>query len=153
MSIIKSIKGFFGQTIHYKDGIRVGETWDGLLPGIKKHYNAEGEYVGSSASGFFADKVHYNQYGSRIGESWTDEFGTTRHYGNNGQVGTSYDGLFGTTTQIFDRPKDVLFESTKSVFDEPEIDFDKFGNFDKFDDFNKFDDFDNMDTMFDDSDW
>jgi len=47
-------------------------------------------YVGSSASGFFADKVHYNQYGSRIGESWTDEFGTTRHYGNNGRVGTSY---------------------------------------------------------------
>lgn len=112
MAIWKSIKGFFGQTIHYKDGIRVGETWDGLIPGTKKHYNANGNYVGSSASGFFADEVHYDQYGTRIGESWTDSFGTMRHYDASGRIGTSYEGFLGTTSHITD-DGDTLFDHSK----------------------------------------
>ena len=111
MSIWKSIKGLFGQTIHYKDGIRVGETWDGLIPGTKKHYDADGKYVGNSASGFFADEVHYDQYGRRIGESWTDDFGTTRHYDDRGRVGTSYDGIIGTTSHIMDDGDNLFDES------------------------------------------
>jgi len=109
---IQSIKGLLGQIIHFKDGVKVGESWDGLIPGTKKHYSANGEYVGSSTSGFFADEVHYNQYGGRIGESWTDDFGTTRHYDANGRVGTSYDGFIGTTSHITD-DVDTLFDQSE----------------------------------------
>lgn len=109
---IQSIKGLLGQIIHFRDGVKLGETWNGLIPGTKKHYGANGEYVGSSASGFFADEVHYDQYGSRIGESWTDDFGTTRHYDNRGRAGTSYDGFLGTTSHIMN-DGDTLFEQSE----------------------------------------
>ena len=118
MSIWKSIKGLFGQTIHYKDGIKVGETWDSFIPGTKKHYNVDGSYIGSSSAGFLADEVHHDQYGRRIGESWTDAFGTTRHYDNNGRVGTSYDGFCGVTSDIMDGAEDI--------FDQSEYDCDSF---------------------------
>ena len=39
---IKSIKGLFGQNIHYKDGIKVGESWLGLFEGTQNHYDATG---------------------------------------------------------------------------------------------------------------
>lgn len=112
MPIWKSIKGFFGQTIHYKDGVKVGETWDGLIPGSKNHYDSNGGYVGTSTSGFIADQVHYNQYGVRIGESWADDFGTIRHYDANGRIGTSYDGFLGMTSQIMN-DGDTLFDHSE----------------------------------------
>ena len=108
MSIWKSIKGLFGQTIHYKDGKYAGETWDGFISGTKNHYNADGSCAGSSASGFLVDEVHYDQYGSRIGESWTDAFGTTRHYNDSGRVGTSHDGFCGVTSNIMDDADDLF---------------------------------------------
>ena len=88
-------------------------AWDGLIPGTKNHYNADGSFAGSSAPGFFADEVHYDQYGSRIGESWTDDFGTTRHYDANGRVGTSYDGITGTTSNVAD-DRDILFDQSEN---------------------------------------
>ena len=111
MSIFKSIKGFFGQTIHYRDGIKVGETRDGLIPGTKNHYDTNGAYVGHSDPGFFADQVHYNQHGGRIGESWTDDFGTTRHYDSRGRVGTSFNGVIGETSYM-DDDADTLFDQS-----------------------------------------
>lgn len=110
MSKIKSSKGLFGQTVHYKDGVKVGETWDGFLPGSKKHYDANGKFVGSSSQGFFADQVHYDARGNRLGESWTDAFGTTRHYDDRGFAGTSYDSFTGKTSRI-KTDKDPLFGS------------------------------------------
>jgi hypothetical protein len=113
MSIFQSIKGFFGQTIHYKDGERIGETWDGLLPGTKNHYRADGSFAGSSSAGFLADEVHYNEHGGRIGESWHDESGTSRFYGDNGDVGVSYDGLT-SRISVMDEGVDALFSSQDS---------------------------------------
>ena len=116
MSIFKSIKGFFGQTIHYKDGAKVGETWDGFIPGTKNHYDADGEHVGYSAKGWIADEVHYDQHGARVGESWTDDFGTTRHYGDRGFAGVSYQGFTGTTSHI-DDDADTLFDQQHGADD------------------------------------
>lgn len=125
MPIWKSIKGLFGQTIHYKDGVKVGETWDGLLPGTQNHYGADGGFVGSSAPGFLADEVHYNQNGERIGESWTDAFGTTRHYNDDGYAGVSFDGFTGKTSYIDD--------DVNTPFDPLSNDDHDFMNFDSFD--------------------
>lgn len=111
---IQSIRGLFGQTIYFKDCVKVGETWDDLMSGTKKHYDADGKYVGSSTSGFFADEVHYDQYGSRISESWTDDFGTTHHYTDQGRVGTSYAGIIGTTSHITD-DGDILFDQSEDI--------------------------------------
>lgn len=128
MSIWKSIKGLFGQIIHYKDGVKVGESWDGLIPGTKNHYDVNGSYVGHSDPGFFADQVHFDQYGNRIGESWTDEFGTTRHYDQSGRVGTSFDGFTGTTSHIRD-DMDSPFDQPKSIFDDLDSSSDSFDSF------------------------
>lgn len=117
MSIFKNIKGFFGQTIHYKDGQYVGESWDGLFKGSKTHYDANGQKIGYSDKGLFNQDVHHNAYGGRIGESWTDPFGTTRHYSDDeGRIGTSYDGLTAKTTIIDELHSEGLF-SSKSVSD------------------------------------
>ena len=139
MSIIKSIKGLFGQMIHYKDGVKVGETWEGFIPGTKNHYNAAGTYAGSSAKGFLADEVHYDRHGRYVGESWKDAFGTTRHYNDRGRAGTSYEGIIGTTS-VFDHrdtsdvyenksvfeDRESIFDGPKSIFDEADSDDDSF---------------------------
>lgn len=132
MSIFRSIKGLFGQTIHYKDGVKVGESWDGLIPGTKNHYDANGSYVGRSDPGFFADQVHFDQHGNKLGDSWTDSFGTTRHYNASGRVGTSYDG-FSAKISIVDDREDSLFDQPKSVFDEFDSESDSFDSFDNSD--------------------
>ena len=72
---IKSIKGLFGQTIHYEDGIKVGESWSGLLSGSQNHYDAEGRYIGYSDRGMIADLVHHDEHGNYIGETHTGLFG------------------------------------------------------------------------------
>jgi len=123
MSIFKSIKGLFGQTIHYKDGVRVGETWDGLLPGTKKHYDSDGRYAGSSSTGLFADEVHYNEYGGRVGETWKDDFGFSHHYDDQGKIGTSYDGFTSTIT-IFDELHDAPFDRSYDESDASDLSFD-----------------------------
>lgn len=112
MSIWKSVKGLFGQTIHYKDGVKVGETWDGFIPGTKKHYDANGNYAGYSSKGFFADEVHHDRTGARVGESWNGAFGMTHHYDNRGHAGTSCDGLIGRNTDVDDFGRnDYIFDS------------------------------------------
>lgn len=115
MAIFKSIKGFFGQMIHYKDGVKVGETWDGFIPGTKTHYDVNGKYVGHSDRGFLADEVHYNEANEVVGESWNGAFGTKKHYSQNGYTGHSYDGLMGTNT--------IIDDYEPSMFDS-ELDFD-----------------------------
>jgi hypothetical protein len=111
MSIIKSIKGLFGQTIHYKDGVRIGETWDSIFSGVKNHYDANGSYAGSSSKGIFADEVHYDRYGGYVGSSHKNAFGGVNHYGNNGSFASSDDGLFATSTYIDELHSNTLFDS------------------------------------------
>ncbi len=48
---IKSVKGLFGQTTHYENGVKVGESWPGLFEGSQKHYDADGKYAGYSDRG------------------------------------------------------------------------------------------------------
>ena len=115
MSIIKSVKGLFGQIIHYKDGVKIGETWDSFIPGIKNHYDANGSYVGHSAKGFIANEAHYNRYGSYEAASYDGAFGAVHHYGADGSHGVSTDGLFCTNTYLHD-------DSDKHIFDNPEFD-------------------------------
>lgn len=115
MSKIRTEKGLFGQDIHYKDGVRIGESWDGLVPGSKNHYDANGRFIGYSDRGFFADQVHHDASGTRVGETWSDSFGVSRHYDDRGRKGTSYSDPLGTTS-FFDRSddSDSLFGSSSS---------------------------------------
>ena len=121
MSIWRSVKGLFGQTIHYKDGKKVGESWDGFLPGSKIHYNADGGYAGRSDPGFFADLVHRDALGSKIGSTYTDDFGMSHHYGEHGKAGVSYDGFVGTKS---------VFDDDFSIFDESDNGSSAFDSFD-----------------------
>ena len=114
---IKSIKGLFGQTIHYSDGIKVGESWPGLFEGIQNHYNATDKRVGHSAPGVFADLVHYDERGSCVGSTHTGAFGQKNHYSAKyGYIGSTWDSLAGESTDISDEsdffggqePEDIL---------------------------------------------
>lgn len=125
----KTIKGFFGQFVHYKDGIKVGESWPSIFKGSYTHYDTDGQYNGYSDPGLFGSRVHHNEFSGRIGESWTDAFCTTRHYDSNGRVGTSYDGFCGITSNIMD--------DTDDLFGQPDDDRDLFTG----------------DVLCDDSDW
>ena len=60
---IKSHKGFFGQLIHYEDGIKIGESWPGLFEGSYEHYDANGKYVGYSDPGIVVDLIHHDEHG------------------------------------------------------------------------------------------
>lgn len=118
MSIIKSIKGLFGQTIHYKNGIKVGETWDSFIPGVKNHYDVSGEHVGYSAKCVFADELHYDNNGEYLGVSHKGLFDSVHHYGRNGSRSVSSPGLFGTNTFIPDDNDTLLFsDSDDSSFE------------------------------------
>ena len=98
---IKSIKGLFGQTIHYEDGIKVGESWPGLFSGIQKHYDANGRYVGYSYCGFIADMAHHNAHGKCIGETHIGFFGQKNHYSaDRGYVGETWNDFIGDTTDF-----------------------------------------------------
>ena len=96
---IKSIKGFFGQLIHYEDGIKVGESWPGLFEGSLSHYDADGRYVGYSDCGIIEDLVHYDERGSYIGETHAGFFGQKKHYtAEHGYIGETWDSFTGETT-------------------------------------------------------
>lgn len=112
MARIKSVKGLFGQTIHYKNGERVGETRDGFIPGTKNHYDACGQYVGYSTKGFLADEVHFDAHSNRIGSSWKDASGSIHHYDNCGKSGVSYEGLTGITSIIDDHARSMFTPSS-----------------------------------------
>ena len=114
---IKSIKGLFGQNIHYKDGIKVGESWLGLFEGTQNHYDATGKRVGHSVPSVFADLVHYDEHGSCVGLTHTGAFGQKNHYSAKyGYIGSTWDGLIGESTDISDEsdffgshdPDDIL---------------------------------------------
>lgn len=99
----ETVKGLFGQLIHFQDGQKVGESWDGLISGTRNHYDASGSFVGSSAQGILSDEVHYNARGERIGDSHTGLFGATNHYSaDSGYVGSSYQGVFSNVTDLRD---------------------------------------------------
>ena len=98
---IHSIKGLFGQTIHYEDGIKVGENWPGLLSESRNHYDAEGRYIGYSDRGMIADLVHHDEHGNYIGETHTGLFGQKMHYSDDqGYVGETWDDFIGDTTDL-----------------------------------------------------
>ena len=121
MSIIKSIKGLFGQTIHYKDGQKIGETWDSFIPGVKNHYDANGSLSGYSAKGWIADEVHYGKNGEYVGASYEGVFDSMHHYGAYGSHSVSTRGLTGTTTYASD-DEDAL------LFSDPDFDSPSFGD-------------------------
>lgn len=95
MSVFRTVKGLFGQLIHYKDGKRVGESWKGLFGDSYVHYNNQNEYVGRSDPGLLADQIHRDANGKYAGETWIDDNGFAVHYNNQGRVGSSYQDDFG----------------------------------------------------------
>ena len=101
--IIKSIEGLFGQIIHYKDGVKVGESWPGLFEGSQNHYDAEGRYVGYSGRGMIADLVHHDEHGNYIGETHTGLFGQKKHYSADRRyVGETWEGFNCDTTDLME---------------------------------------------------
>jgi len=100
---IHSVKGLFGQTIHYEDGIKVGESWPGLLRSSLNHYDAEGRYIGYSDCGMIADLAHHNKHGNYIGETHIGLFGQKKHYSTDCRyVGETWDGFIGDTTDFME---------------------------------------------------
>ncbi len=100
---IDTVEGLFGEKIHYKDGVRVGESWEGFFPGSYTHYDAEGNRTGSSDLGVFSDMNHYDRDGNYAGYSQRGILGGMNHYDEDGKYqGSSYDSLFGTTTDLND---------------------------------------------------
>ena len=101
--IFKSIRGLFGQTIHYRDGVKVVESWPGLFEGSYEHYDADGKYAGYSDPGLVADLVHYNEHGGYTGATYTGLLGEKKHYSTErGYVGETREGLIGETTTLTD---------------------------------------------------
>ena len=92
---INTIKGIWGQLIHYQDGVKVGESWPGLFDGSYEHYDANGKYAGYSDPSFFADLVHHDEHGSCIGETYDGLLGGKTHYDVNGYVGSSHPSFWG----------------------------------------------------------
>lgn len=114
--MIKSIKGLFGQTIHYKDGIKVGESWPGLLSNTQNHYDAGGRYIGHSVPGVIANAVHYDEHGSRIGATCTGIFNERRHYDADCRfVGDTWDAFTGEETYL---PEDSSWADEDALCDE-----------------------------------
>ena len=100
---IKSIKGLFGQTIHYEDGIKVGESWPGLFGGSLNHYDTDGRYVGYSDRGMIVDLVHHDEHGSYVGETHTGLFGQKKHYSADSCfVGDTWDGSSGNISDLME---------------------------------------------------
>ena len=98
---IKSIKGLFGQIIHYEDGVKVGESCPGLFEGSQNHYDAEGRYIGYSNRGMIADLVHHDEHGGCIGETHIGVFGQKKHYSaDHGYIGETWDGFVGSATDL-----------------------------------------------------
>lgn len=99
---IKTVKGLFGQLIHYEDGVKIGESWKGFFEGSYTHYDANGNYTGRSDPGVFADLIHHDEHGGYVGSTHTGLLGDKKHYGPTGYVGSSYDSLSGISTDIID---------------------------------------------------
>lgn len=116
MSRFHTEKGLFGQLIHYKDGVRIGESRPGIVEGTYNHYSDEKGFVGSSDPGLFADQIHRDAYGCYAGESYDRPSGISLHYNQNGFIGESHDSIFGgTTTNIFDdRKANSLFDDSSN---------------------------------------
>jgi len=115
---IKSVKGLFGQIIHYKNGVKVGESWPGLLCGSQNHYDADGRYIGYSDCGIIADLVHHDEHGNYIGETRTGLFGQKKHYSiDRGYVGETWDGFIGDTTDLMEVSDLSSSQSCNDSFD------------------------------------
>ena len=100
---LKSIKGLFGQLIHYEDGIKIGESWPGLFEGSYELYDANGKYAGYSDPGIVADLIHHDEYGGYAGATYTGLLGEKKHYSAEcGYVGETWEGLTGETTALID---------------------------------------------------
>lgn len=118
---IKSIKGLFGQTIHYSDGIKVGESWPGLFSGIQKHYDANGRYVGYSTPSMIVDSVHHDERGGYIGETRLGFFGQKKHYSvDHGYIGETWDGFAGDATDLVDSDDFASDPDSNDFFDRDE---------------------------------
>lgn len=101
---IKSIKGLFGLIIHYKGGVKVGESWPGLFSGSLNHYDAKGKYVGYSAPGIVADLFHYDERGRYTGESHSGFFGDKKHFdADRSYIGETWSGFTGDTTDYMEK--------------------------------------------------
>lgn len=100
---INTIKGIWGQLIHYQDGVKVGESWPGLFDGSYDHYDANGSYAGHSDPGIVADLVHHDKHGSYISETYDGLFGEKIHHDVNGYAGSSQPSFWeGNTTTLND---------------------------------------------------
>jgi hypothetical protein len=60
-----------------------------------RHYNANGELVGTTENVGFGQVDHRDENGVKTGHSTTDSFGATDHYNADGErVGTSYESEY-----------------------------------------------------------
>lgn len=109
---IKSIKGLFGQLIHYRDGKYVGESWPGLFTGSYEHFDADKGYAGYSDPGIVAGLVHHDEHGAYVGETHAGLFGQKHHYGVDGYVGSSWDDMLSENTDLIGNR-----EADKDIFD------------------------------------
>ena len=100
---IKSMNGFFGQILHFKDGIRVGESWPGLFNEFLNHYDTGCRDIGYSDRGMITDLVHHNEHGGYAGATYTGLLGEKKHYSSDGvYIGETWEGLVGKTTALSD---------------------------------------------------
>ena len=97
---IETVKGFFGEKKHYRNGELIGESWPGLFGGSYDHYDADGHYAGHSDPGLFTDMNHYDADGKPVGYTQRGVFGNWNHYDEDGYTGTTVDTLFGETTEL-----------------------------------------------------
>lgn len=98
---IETIEGLFGEKIHYENGEKIGETWEGLFPGTYNHYDTDGDKVGSSTIGLFADLNHYDSDGDYVGDSMRSFFGSMKHYDEDRYAGYTTPMLFGEETNLY----------------------------------------------------
>lgn len=79
-----SIKGFFGETIHYdSNGNKIGESRPNFWGGVD-HFDANGNKTGHSEKSFFGGMNHYDNNDNKTGHSQQGFWGQTNHYDNHG---------------------------------------------------------------------
>ena len=95
---IETVEGFFGEKIHYENGVKVGESWPGLFGGSYNHYDSDGNYEGHSEVGLFNDYNHYDSDNNYEGSSMRGVFGGYDHYDSDGYAGHTRSTLYGEET-------------------------------------------------------
>ena len=97
-TIVESWDGLFGEKVHFANGRLAGESWPGVVPYSMEHYDAQGNWIGSSLSLGEGSWRHYDRDGlCGVTEPLPCGSGTAA----NGTCGDSVD-VFGGSVSFFD---------------------------------------------------